>query len=188
MREAHAPLGTPASEVTRGMRHVVYFAGVVLLAVAGATKVLDPFPTHRALRAAGWPNRPVLVRVLAVAELAVAAAAVLIEHAAVAFVVAGLYAGFTVFVVVALARGLVISSCGCFGSHDTAPSPRHVAINASAAAAALLVGFEPPRAARSVTTNALEGAGLAAASLALAAVAFSAIGDIRSVRSRRRRH
>ncbi len=50
--------------------------------------------------------------------------------------VAAAYAGFAVFVLVALRRGWALSSCGCFGRPDTPPTPAHAVLNAGAAVSA----------------------------------------------------
>ena len=59
------------------------------------------------------------------------------------------YAGFAVFILVALRRGWALSSCGCFGRPDTPPTPAHAVLNAGAAASAVWwaggVGVAGPR-------------------------------------------
>ena len=50
--------------------------------------------------------------------------------------VAFAYAGFAVFVLVALRRGWALTSCGCFGRPDTPPTLTHVVLNAGAAVSA----------------------------------------------------
>ena len=42
-----------------------------------------------------------------------------------------LYAGFGLFVALALYRRIPIASCGCFGKVDTPPSVLHLALNAA---------------------------------------------------------
>ena len=54
------------------------------------------------------------------------------------------YAGFTAFVVLALTRGGVLSSCGCFGKADTPPTRAHAVVTGAAALVALAVAWPSP--------------------------------------------
>ena len=47
-----------------------------------------------------------------------------------------MYAGFTAFVVIALRRGGVLSSCGCFGRADTPPTRAHALVTGAASGTA----------------------------------------------------
>jgi hypothetical protein len=87
-----------------------------------------------------------LVRVGGAAEAAVGAAALLTSGSALrilALVVAASYAGFAAVVVLALAQGAAVSSCGCFGATDTPPTVAHVVVDAGAALSALAVAMGP---------------------------------------------
>lgn len=107
-------------------------AVMILLLIAGAQKIVDPSTTSGALRAAGLPGSPLLVRLLGLLEVA-AGVVFLVWGGALAPVVAAiLYAGFAWFVINALARKLPISSCGCLGSTETPPTMVHVFMNVSA--------------------------------------------------------
>ena len=97
-----------------------FLAAGGLLVVAGLPKLRDPLPLVRAaardrpsrLRPAGagcWP----------LAEVALGVAAVVAPGRGTAALVAVAYAGFTAFVALALRRGGVLASCGCFGRPDT---------------------------------------------------------------------
>ena len=115
-----------------------YLAATVLLAAAGVAKTLRPGDTANALRAAGLSSPPVrtFVRVGAVGEVALAAAAVVVPGRVTGALIAAVYVGFAGFIVVALRRGWALSSCGCFGRPDTPPTPAHAVLNVGAAASA----------------------------------------------------
>jgi hypothetical protein len=110
----------------------------VLLALAGAQKVARPTTTVGALREAGWPSSPALVRLLGAAELAAAIVAVPGWPAAAA-AVALLYAGFAVFVAAALHRHTPLRSCGCLGGDDVPPTAIHLTVDATATVVAAIV-------------------------------------------------
>jgi hypothetical protein len=116
-----------------------FLAATVLLGAAGVAKAARPGDTANALRAAGLSARPrpVLVRVGAAGEVVLAIAAILVPGPLTGALVAAVYGGFAVFVVVALRRGWALSSCGCFGRPDTPPTPAHAVLNLGAAASAV---------------------------------------------------
>jgi len=124
-----------------------YLASAALLGVAGAAKLLDPLSLVRALRSAGLPLRQALaaplVRLVALAELALGVLAVLTGSALAAAGVAVSYAAFTAFVLVALRRGGVLASCGCFGKADTPPTATHVVVTGALALVAAAVAVRP---------------------------------------------
>jgi hypothetical protein len=109
-----------------------YLAATAVLGGAGIAKAVRPADTATALRAA-----PALVRIGAVAEVAVATAALAAPGPVTGALVATSYAAFAVFVVVALRRGWALSSCGCFGRPDTPPTVAHAVLNGAAAASAV---------------------------------------------------
>lgn len=123
---------------------VPYTAAAVLLAVAGVPKVREPGDLVRAVRSVGMPVRPGAVRAFAAAEVAVAVTALAVPSRATALVLAAMYAVFTAFVVLALRRGGVLSSCGCFGRADTPPTRAHALVTATASVVGLLVALDPP--------------------------------------------
>ena len=123
---------------------VPFAAAAVLLVVAGAPKVLDPGDLHRAVRSVGMPVGRNVVRAFALLEVVVGLAALAVPGRATAALLAVLYAGFTAFVVVALRRGGVLSSCGCFGKADTPPTWAHALLTGAAALVALVVAVAPP--------------------------------------------
>jgi hypothetical protein len=101
----------------------------MVLAVAGAAKVLDPTMTVGALRALHLPASPGLVRLGAAAELGLAVAAVTLSGPWPYVLISVTMLGFAAFVVVALRRGTMIGSCGCFGREDTPPHWIHVVLD-----------------------------------------------------------
>lgn len=108
-----------------------------LIALAGAQKLLDPTMTVGALRSMGLPSWRWLVRAGSAGELALGVAAITVGRAATWWLVAISYMAFALFVVVALRRGTMIGSCGCFGREDTPPHVSHVALNLALAGAAV---------------------------------------------------
>lgn len=120
-----------------------YTAAAVLLALAGAPKVLRPSPAVRALRATGLPGSPLAVRLLGAGETGVAVAALTVGGRIPAALVAVSYLAFAGFVALALTRGGVVSSCGCFGKPDTPPTIGHIVGNGIAAAVAAAVAVSP---------------------------------------------
>jgi len=123
---------------------VPYAAAAVLLAVAGVPKVRDPGDLVRAVRSVGMPFGRRAVRAFAAAEVVVALAALLVPGRVTAAALALMYAGFTAFVVLALRRGGVLSSCGCFGRADTPPTRAHALVTGAASLVGLLVAVDPP--------------------------------------------
>lgn len=115
----------------------------VLLALGGAFKAASPGDTANALRGVGLPGSPLLVRFGGGLEVAIALAAIATGGRLAAGLVVISYLGFTAFVAVALARGVPIATCGCFGKADTPPSAVHLAVNLGAAAAAIAVVIDP---------------------------------------------
>jgi hypothetical protein len=114
---------------------------VMLLALAGAQKLLDPSMTVGALRGLGLPSGAGLVRAVAALELVVALSALIVGGPVPWLVVSLSFLGFTAFVVAALRRGTMIGSCGCFGREDTPPHAVHVALNLVLAAVAAAVAM-----------------------------------------------
>ena len=116
-----------------------YAAAAVLLAVGGALKWRRPGPTANALGAVGLPGSVAFVRIFGTIEVVVAVGALTSGHPVFALLVGVSYAAFAAFVLLALARGGAISSCGCFGEPDTPATPVHVVLDVAAAAVAFAV-------------------------------------------------
>jgi hypothetical protein len=155
---------------------VLFTSAALLLGIAGVQKLRDPYSLARALRLAHLPDRASLVRALASVEIAAAVGAVTIHHRLVPVAVAVLYASFAAFVTWALARGLPLESCGCFGRADARPSAFHVALNAFSATIAVLVAFdntEPMRV--MISDQPAKGLGRLAVSVILASAAAASL-------------
>ncbi len=153
-----------------------FLAGAALLVLAGLGKVRDPAPLVRALRSVGLRVPRPLVRVAAAAEVALGAAAAAHASRVAAALVALTYAGFALFVVVALQRGGVLASCGCFGRADTPPTRTHAVLTLALAAVAAAVAVRPLGGLPDVlTTTPAAGVPLLLASAALAAVIYVAL-------------
>jgi hypothetical protein len=120
-----------------------FLAATALVGLAGAAKLARPDDTARALAVAGLPHHRRLVRVGAVAEVAVAVAALAVPSAVTGALVAAAYGAFSVFVAFALVRRWPLSSCGCFGRPDARPGWAHLALDAGGAAAAGLWAAGP---------------------------------------------
>ena len=130
----------------------------LVLAVAGAAKVVRPAPTAVALRASGlsWIGHRglvVFVRALALAELVVAGDALVDASAWARVVLAASYVTFAGFVLYALVRRLPIASCGCFGEADTPPTAAHLIVNIGLAAATIVAAVTRAPAPSSVLTH-----------------------------------
>ena len=129
---------------TWGVLAVPYAAAAVLLVIAGVPKVRDPGDLVRAVRSVGMPLGRGAVRAFALAEVVVGVAALLAPGPVTAALLAAMYAAFTAFVVLALSRGGVVSSCGCFGKADTPPTRAHAVVTGAAALVALAVAVSVP--------------------------------------------
>jgi hypothetical protein len=122
-----------------------FAAFAVLLGFAGGAKALRPLPTVRALRSVSLPSSVGLVRALGVGEAFLALAALVTAGPIAPALVALSYAGFAAFVGYAMARGGSISSCGCFGKADSAPTALHLVVNVAAALIAAIAALSPAR-------------------------------------------
>lgn len=121
----------------------------LVLAVAGAAKLWRPGDTARALGAvASRRVPPGLVRGIAACELALGLLTLSVGGRLVTSLVASLvaasYAGFAVFVAIALVTDAPIATCGCFGEPDTPPTVAHLVTCAAGAALAAWAAAEPP--------------------------------------------
>ena len=120
-----------------------FLVAVALLGAGGALKVVRPDFTARVMREMGLPVSATAVRAGALVELVIAAGALVGGGRSLAALVSASYAGFALFVLAALRRGVPLSSCGCFGADDTPPTLTHLALNlvaASVAGAVALTG------------------------------------------------
>ena len=115
----------------------------LLTLLAGVVKVQRPAGAGGALRSVGLGVPSPAVRLLALAEAAIAPSALVWGGRPMAALLAAGYTGFFVFVLAAMRRGGAVSSCGCFGRSDTPPATAHLIFNAAAAAVALAVAVDP---------------------------------------------
>jgi hypothetical protein len=120
-----------------------FIVAAALIGLGGALKLGRPATTARALGEMGLPSSPLLVRVGAAVEIAVAAGALAWASVPFAMAVALSYLGFAGFVLAALRRGVPLASCGCFGVQDTPPTYVHLALNLAAAGVAVAVALGP---------------------------------------------
>ncbi len=141
----------------------------LLLALAGAQKLLDPTMTVGALRALRLPASPAVVRAGSAVELALGVAAVAVGGAALWWAVAASYQAFSALVVAAQPKGPNIGSCGCLGREDTPPHPSHVVLNGGLAGLAIATALASPAAPLDALTD---HPGAAVGVLALSAVAL----------------
>src|SRR3954466_6590963 len=109
-----------------------------LLAVAGAPKILNPTNTVGAMRSIGVRVPPTTVRLFGAVETVLGIATFVTGAPAPAALVALSYAGFSGFLVVALRKGGVVSSCGCVGRADTPPTRSHLAVTVGLSLTSLL--------------------------------------------------
>jgi hypothetical protein len=114
-----------------------YLAAITLLGAAGVAKAIRPAETANALTGAGLSVGRAWVRVGAVLEVSLAVAAWLLPGPVTGGLVAVAYAVFAAFILVALQRGWVLTSCGCFGRPDSPPTVAHAVLNIGAAACAV---------------------------------------------------
>jgi hypothetical protein len=116
----------------------------VVLAAGGVSKARSPEPTVASFRAVGLPGRRSLVRLLAVGEVALGVALVLVGTVWLAALGAAVFLVFTGISFRLLTLGDGAASCGCFGAQSARPSILHVIIDGAAAAvlaAAALLGL-----------------------------------------------
>lgn len=121
-----------------------FLAAAALLVLAGVPKLADPSSLVLALRSVGLAARPAGGRVVAAAEIAVGGLALVAPGRLSGLLVAAAYLAFSAFVAVALSRGGVLASCGCFGRPDTPPTRSHLAVTALLAVSGGAVAWAPP--------------------------------------------
>lgn len=164
-----------------------YAAAAVLLIGAGAAKVWRPRNTANALRSARLGGSEWVVRIGALAEVVIGGTALTGARIAAALLTAS-YLAFAGFVAWALREGSPVSSCGCFGEPDAAPTRGHVLLNLGAAAlgAAATIGPLPPLA-DVLRAQPLRGVPLLLLTAVTAYLAFLAMTLLPRLASARRR-
>jgi len=127
------------------------FVGVVhalalLLLVAAAAKLGDPTSASVALRQAGLPGGPLVVRLLAVVEVTVAAAVLLFGGVVPAAALGLLHLAFAGFIAQLRRAAGAKARCGCFGGAEVPADLLHIVVNlvAGGLVAVALVDSVPP--------------------------------------------
>jgi uncharacterized membrane protein YphA (DoxX/SURF4 family) len=130
-----------------------------ILVVSGIAKLAKPDQTIDALRAASLPASTTVVVIIAVAELAAGASALIVGGPWTAIAVLALYCGFLAFIAISRSRKASVGGCGCLGARsDTPPGAIHVMFNLLAASmAAIAVMAAVPGIAPIVSDHALDG-------------------------------
>lgn len=130
-----------------------------ILVVSGIAKLAKPGQTVDALRAASLPASTAVVAIIAVAEVAAGASALVVGGPWTAVAVLALYCGFLAFIAISRSRKASVGGCGCLGARsDTPPGAIHITFNllaASAAAVAVLAAV--PGIAPIVSEDLLDG-------------------------------
>ena len=126
-----------------------------LLLTAGITKILRPVATGAALEGARLPSQHGLVRMLGVAEVALAAAVLVIGGAVPATVLGATYAAFAGFTAYQARRG---AGCGCFGDASAPATSVHVAVDATGAGLAAVAALGSPPSLLTLASDPLLGA------------------------------
>lgn len=114
-------------------------AAAMLLLAGGWSKLRTPGHLSSVMRQLGVPLRPSMVRILGAGEVTIGIfcmAAPSRSSLAAMAVMFGCFAAFATYVRLD-PRGSGVSSCGCLGSDDVAPSWAHVTIDAVAALTAM---------------------------------------------------
>jgi hypothetical protein len=139
----------------------ITLACAALLVVSGIPKLRHPETTVSAMRSVGAHRTSAAgARLLTVVELAVGVTAIAVGGRWANAALAGVYLGFSLFLIVALRRNA--PSCGCAGRIDTPPTLGHLAMTvmfAAASGAAAVIGrstgllaiVHAPRPAQSLT-------------------------------------
>lgn len=148
-----------------------FYALAMVLGAAGVLKAYRPASAARALSDVGLAVPPGVVRAGALAEVLVAIGALALGNRLFALLVAASYLLFAVFVGMALARDVPVSSCGCFGAGDTPPTALHLAVNTAGALIAGLVALDP---AGAPTARGVMGDGLLSPAVFLASTVATA--------------
>jgi hypothetical protein len=103
-------------------------AAALVLCIAGFAKLRSPEAAVRALRGAGLPANPSLVRAAAGGELLLGGWTVVAGGRVAAILLACAYAAFAGLALLLSRRA---SSCGCFGERDSPATVWHAALSAA---------------------------------------------------------
>jgi len=167
-----------------------YLIGCVLLVGAGASKVVRPDDTARALlplvpprlrRVVAFGALRTSVRLLAAVEVALGVLGLLLPRPLTGALVAASYFAFAGVSAYARSQGGALASCGCFGAPDTPATYLHVAIDLVLGGAAVAVAVGVPTTGWLVTALAgqpLRGLPLAALTAVGAAMTYLALSGL----------
>jgi len=164
-----------------------YLAAAALLVLAGLPKLRDPSSLARALASVLPARSPSRVatgasRLLALGEVVPGTWALVSPSRVTGLLVAAGYAAFTGFVALALLRGGVLASCGCFGRPDTPPTRTHLVVTAMLAVSGLAVAVASPSSAWSgVADHPATGAAAVGFAALVGVLAYLAIAVLPSV-------
>lgn len=151
-----------------------YLGAALLLVGAGAAKAWRPVPTAGVLRQAGIPAGTALVRAGAAVEVLVGMGALTGSR----WASLGLclsYLASSMFVLAALRAGSPVSSCGCFGKADVAPTGGHLGLNLAALGVAAWAARPHPSVVGALGDQPLAAAAILLAALAAAYLAYLAM-------------
>jgi len=118
-----------------------YIAGALLLAIAAVGKMRKPATAAAAMRALRLPSTTLSVRIVALAEFAVAITALVIRTHWAAGTLAFAYLAFSIVVAFLIVSGEREISCGCFGVDAAPVAPMHLVTNLALAGFALVVAI-----------------------------------------------
>jgi hypothetical protein len=121
-----------------------FSAAAILLVIAGASKIASPYMAQASLSTAGLPAPLTGVRVLALAEAAVGAAALIEPTPLTAAAAALAYGAFCLFTLRLLRLADEGVDCGCFGGAGSEVGGVHVGLNAAAFAVCVAAALAPP--------------------------------------------
>ena len=138
-------IGAASPVASPGMLAGPVHAVAVLLVVAAVAKLRDPASAAAALGHAGFRAGGVVVRAVAVVEVVVGAAVLLVGGVLPAVALALLHLAFAAFIVRVRRAAGAMAGCGCFGGAEAPADRLHVVVNlaATGAVAASLAGPLP---------------------------------------------
>ena len=158
-------------------------AGLVLL--AGVAKLRRPGATAEALALTRVPTTTGLVRVLGGAEIALAAAVLVVGGPWLFAALAATYLGFTT---VAERQRRAGRGCGCFGATTTRVGPLHLGVDAAAALAAGIAAWQGVPGVAGILPDGVVSAsttlGLLVLAVVLAQLTLTTLPDLLAIRAR----
>ena len=120
---------------------ILVYIPALLLVISGTPKLINPSATRQALASLGLPSSPPAVRAIAVWEILVGAAVIIVGGWVAALLLTLTYAAFAAFIVAARLSPSRVSSCGCFGQEDSPPTTVHLVADLAGVAIGLVAAF-----------------------------------------------